>query len=677
MTTTPLASLVEHQESVEADAGMDLVVRRFQEHGQHYMAVLEGDAYLGLLSDARVGTMLGSRYGFALHVRERARHHLLADALCAGPDWPLLRLLDAALNRRGASFHHDVPLVEPGGRFLGIIPVQRLVREQARIMAEQMELVERQRGELEASNQHLTWSLSELHQSEGRYVSLYHRSPLGVALLSQEGHVETCNPRLQGWMGRSGGTNGWDLSERMSPGEYGRFRALVMPLREETRPAVVEGEFTLRGPSGVSQQFRIHASWIDETEQICAVFEDVTRQRILERGMALQEKAALLERLAGGIAHELNNKLTPIVGFADLLSLRLASLPDAPKALGQCRLIRASAEEAVRMVRQLLNLGRPPQSEKAFCDLNQLVQEAWTMVSFRLKGLDQDASIRLASCVVPIHADGSQIKQVVVNLLLNAMDALESSPRKSLQLSVQVHEASAILRVMDTGQGISRENLQRIFDPFFSTKAPDRGTGLGLSVCLSILRQHDGDIQVESAPNEGTTFTVTLPLAENASVPALAQAHPAALPLREASQSLRILVVDDEPSVTCLVKATLETHCGWQVEEFHRVEPALEALDRRGFDLVITDLRMPGLDGFALLSWMRKHRPGLLSKSLVITADEGNVDLEADWGVRLLRKPFSSTSLVESCRSRLEAPEGAASAGTAQDAIWAGSVTKR
>ena len=375
MNATSLVSLVDHQESVEADAVLERVIRRFQEHGQHYMAVLDGDTYVGLLSDAQVGTMLGSRFGFSLHIRDSAKHHTLPDVLCAEPEWPLLLLLERIMDRQGAAFYHDVPLVAKNGRFIGILSIQQLIRAQARIMADQMSLAEQRRGELELSNQQLCRSFEELRQSEGRHESLFQHSPLGIALVTREGRIATCNRRLLDWLGSLQPGQDWRVTKYLSASDLEPFLAVVPDCNGVSTTSVVEGEITLRLAERGSRRFRVHASWIEETEQICAALQDITNQRALERGMALHEKAALFERMASGLAHELNNKLTPVVGYADLLSLRLEAFPDSRKALEHCRTIRSSAEEAVRMVKQLLQIGRPPQAEKGHCDLNEVVKE--------------------------------------------------------------------------------------------------------------------------------------------------------------------------------------------------------------------------------------------------------------------------------------------------------------
>jgi two-component system NtrC family sensor kinase len=216
----------------------------------------------------------------------------------------------------------------------------------------------------------------------------------------------------------------------------------------------------------------------------------------------------------------------------------------------------------------------------------------------------------------------------------------------------------------DTGHGISAEKLNRIFDPFYTTKAIDRGTGLGLSVCLGIIRQHHGEISVKSVPGEGTVFRLLLPLAQTdmESDPTTSME-----PARQGSQGplletvgelprLNVLVIDDEEYITSLVQESLRDRFGWRVERVHDGRQAIQRLENVPFDLVITDLRMPGLDGFAIIRWIRDSKPALLPRVLVITGDSGGPSMDQellDLGVQALRKPFTPHELVAQCQVTL------------------------
>jgi two-component system NtrC family sensor kinase len=258
---------------------------------------------------------------------------------------------------------------------------------------------------------------------------------------------------------------------------------------------------------------------------------------------------------------------------------------------------------------------------------------------------------------VRILADAVQIKQVLINLMINAIDAMEHTTRKDLQVRVAVRGAMAELSVQDTGHGIPPEKLNRIFDPFFTTKSAERGTGLGLSVCLGIVGQHGGEIAVSSVPGEGTVFTVLLPLAlgQEPAAPEPAACglnlEPAA-GLPQVAPRLDVLVIDDEEYITSLVHELLRTRLGCRVEQVHDGREAIQRLENAHFDLVITDIRMPGLDGFAVLGWIRDFRPALMPKVLVITGDSGSLPQDRELralGVPALRKPFTSDELVAQC----------------------------
>jgi len=238
---------------------------------------------------------------------------------------------------------------------------------------------------------------------------------------------------------------------------------------------------------------------------------------------------------------------------------------------------------------------------------------------------------------------------------------MEHAARKELRVWVAIRGTWAELSVADTGHGIPSDKLNRIFDPFYTTKSAERGTGLGLSVCLGIVGQHRGEMSVTSVPGEGTVFKVLLPLtragAAEEQVPPLSgpdgEAQARSLP-SPAKPGLEVLVIDDEEYITSLVHELLRSRLGWRAEQVHDGREAIQRLERAHFDLVITDLRMPGLDGFAVLGWIKDFRPALLSRVLVITGDSGSLAQDRElkaMGIPALRKPFTSEELVQQCRN--------------------------
>jgi two-component system NtrC family sensor kinase len=425
-------------------------------------------------------------------------------------------------------------------------------------------------------------------------------------------------------------------------------------------------EFTLQLPARGERLFKFHTSLVRETGQICTILHDITEQRAIERRMAINDKAELFESLVGGIAHELNNKLAPVLGFSELLQMKLEGLGGHDALQSYCNAISASAHESVRIIRQLLQLSRPATMELSPTDLGAILNEASSIMRFRLRAADAEMRVVMPEEPIWILADAGQIKQVLINLMINGVDAMEHAARKVLEVHMEIQGAYASLSVSDTGHGISADKLNRIFDPFYTTKPVDRGTGLGLSVCLGIVRQHHGEISVKSAPGEGTVFRTLLPLAkaEEQQDPGLAFAHARrperTSPLVPTSDlpRMNVLVIDDEEYITSLVQEVLRSRLGWRAERVHDGRQAIQRLESAQFDLVITDLRMPGVDGFAILGWIKEFRPTLLPRVLVITGDSGGATLDQqllDLGVPAIRKPFTPDDLIEQCQITLAA----------------------
>jgi signal transduction histidine kinase len=652
-------ALVEHRECVQAGLTVEEINNRFRDHAEEFAAVVDGEAYIGLVSRGQLGILLGTRFGFTLHSRHPIREHMLPASLTADPAMPLMDLLERALSRQGEAFYHDVPLVDQVGRFLGIIPVPSLVRAQSSVISEQFTLVERQRQELLTKNHDLFRSVHQLRQSQGRYQTLFQNSPLAVGLLHRDGRIETGNDKLELLTASLPQTGQLPNLASAIPSQHRQAFLDLLRLQEAgtelSRPQAQEFPLTLPGQG--DRVFEFYTSLVQETGQICTILHDVTDQRVAQRKLTLGDKAAMMESLVGGIAHELNNKLSPVLGYAELLSLQLAKGVDPEAMASHCRTIAQNAQECVRIIRQLLQLSRPAAMALQPVDLKGILEEAASIMQFRLKGVQADLRLLLPEGGLVIQADGAQIKQVLVNLMLNGVDAMDHALRRTLEVRAEAtSEGWATIAVKDTGHGIPPDMISRIFDPFYSTKAPEKGTGLGLSVCLGIIRQHGGEISVNSVPGEGTEFVVQLPRAPKHAKVLGAPTRPwpeAPLPVPGAqSRRLEVLIVDDEDYITSLVQELLRSLMGWQVERAHDGQEAIQRMESTPFDLVITDLRMPGVDGYALLNWIRAYRPEMYPKVLVITGDTGSQAMEQELqslGVPALRKPFTPQALLDQC----------------------------
>jgi len=339
---------------------------------------------------------------------------------------------------------------------------------------------------------------------------------------------------------------------------------------------------------------------------------DITEELRMRGQLIHSERLSAVGQLVSGVAHELNNPLSVLTGHAALLK----TASDPKVAERAVKMIHA-AERCARIVRNFLTLARQRPPERTRVDLNQVVREALELVAYPLRVDNVELKLELSERLPRLVADGHQLHQVLVNLLTNAQQALRETPRRR-RITVTTRsgpdDRSVVLEVADNGPGISQEIQARLFEPFFTTKPPGEGTGLGLAICQGIVNTHHGTLQVVSAPGEGATFRMELPREELEAAPAAEQEPESAL----AGKS--ILVVDDEPEIAALLAEMLISD-GHQVETVEDGLMALEKLGAGTYDLVISDLRMPKLDGPGLHTEVARRHPRLLRRMVFVTGD--------------------------------------------------------
>ncbi|MBI5422876.1 MAG: response regulator [Opitutae bacterium] len=648
-----LANLAHHRRSVEAQTPLAEVQKLFQQISQDFFAITEAGRVTGLCSRATVGFMLGSRYGFALYGSTPVAAARAPRPLIYRPDVPLREVLDGALSRCGSEFFEDVVLVNDTQELLGLIPVPRLARLQLQLFGHQLKRAIEQDDALRQQNLELFQINHQLRQSQGRYKALFENNALGVALLDPHGAIVAHNRRFEQVLQLEARPSParFELGEWLAPSERGRLGQLLAALeRQGPASAPTLGQFLFEFPGGATRMIELHCSWVAETGQVCAFLEDITDQNALEQQLARQEKQNMLDTLVAGVAHELNNKLTPVLGFAELLE---AVAPPALRPHTQC--IRQSSREAAQIIKQLLNIARPADTDFALTDLAALCREAVQMLRYQLQEHRCELHLRIPSDAVWVKGDAAQLKQVLINLILNALHAMEHVPRPELTLSVETGPEGAWLRVRDVGTGIKPEHLSRIFDPFFTTKGP-RGTGLGLSISASIARQHGGAITVESVVGAGSTFSLRLPVQASET-----RARPAedrsARPAHYDASRRSVLIVDDEEFVRQFMQEVLRVCFSCRIELAIDGQDAVEKLQRANFDLVLTDIRMPRLDGLQLRSWIAEHRPELSARVVFVTGNAGTLDLDSGLahvpGAAVIRKPFTVDAIIGVCRPYL------------------------
>jgi len=656
-TLTPevLADLIAQRVEFQGELKVGEVHDRLEAQTEEYFGVVQARRYVGLISKAQIGLKLSGRFGYALYAKQAIAEHLLPEAVLARPSEPLLAVLERALGRTGAKFHEDLPVVAEDGHLLGILPMPALVRLQNEIIAEQVRRGAEQRHALQSRDVQLFRSQQRLRQSEGRFDILFETSPLGFALLDPQGRIEACNGRFAEILGLPAGA------------ELPSMEACVTPKQRHALAALLRGfETNLEGAAPRTMELRIEPvtselrltrcdfHWIPQTGQISLSMQDITAQRRLEQRLQQKEKSALLDSLAGGIAHELNNKLLPVLGYAELLHLRLGAQAELRQF---SEIIQQSTVEAAELVAQLLQLSRPPALEPRECELGAIVQDAIGILRFRLREAGCVPIVQGETGSLMLQADPAQLKQVIVNLCLNALDAMRGVPGSMLRLSLTAEGGCACLRIRDAGHGIAPEHLARIFDPFFTTKSVQQGTGLGLSVCFSIVQQHGGTIDVESSGPDGTVFALCLPLSGNPGQLTACACALEAVPARQLAGPPVVLVVDDEEFITRLVHEALRSQLGCQVLRAASAEEGVEILERTPCDLVISDVRLPGRNGLELYATVQERWPDLVERFFFITGDAGSRELTQQLEATqrpVLRKPFSMDILAQQALAILQ-----------------------
>ena len=388
---------------------------------------------------------------------------------------------------------------------------------------------------------------------------------------------------------------------------------------------------------------------------------DITREVEMEKQLRESQRLEAIGVLASGVAHDFNNLLTPILGHAQLLA---SEVPVTDPAYPSLEVIRQSAERAADLTRSLLAFGRKQPPALKDLDLNGEVS-ALAPILRRLIGAPIEVRMRLDPELGYVSADPSQIQQVILNLAINARDAMPAGGTLTVETAnVSLNKPTAglpadlvpgnyvSLSVRDTGQGMDAETRSRIFEPFFTTKPPGKGTGLGLSIVFGIVIRHKGYIAVDSAPGQGSRFTVYLPRKECDPE----KAQPVREPTRPARGVERVLIVDDEEGIRNLVQSAL-TGQGYDAVSVASPEDALALIESPGqtFALLITDSSMPGMNGPELARRARQAQPCL--KILCVSGnprDFGSCLETPDTPLPLLAKPFSVFALYDKVREVLD-----------------------
>jgi two-component system NtrC family sensor kinase len=387
-------------------------------------------------------------------------------------------------------------------------------------------------------------------------------------------------------------------------------------------------------------------------ESVHCIARNMTERRRLEEQLMRSEKLSAIGQLVAGVAHELNNPLTSISGFTQLM-LRDKTMP--AQVHEDLTHIYTQAERAGKIVQNLLVFAREHKPQRLLVDLNDVLKSTLSLRAYQLRVDNIKVDLQLDPNLPQTVADPFQLQQVFLNLINNSHQAIveRGDPGVLTLRSVQTasvasengatHVSTIRVSVGDTGVGISRANLNKIFDPFYTTKPVGQGTGLGLSICFGIIQEHGGRIWAESEIGAGTTMFIELPLLAEATGVGHSPEGNQQITAGEAQIRCRVLVVDDEEPVALLL-ARLLRDLGHIPTVVTSGTAALDVVRREHFDMVLTDVKMPGMNGFELYQAIKERDPELSSRMAFITGDTMSPATQAriaQAGNPYLAKPFA------------------------------------
>lgn len=498
---------------------------------------------------------------------------------------------------------------------------------------------------------------------------LYQDSPIGIAFVDLDGTIISQNVAFGQLMGASDqslvGTSVTDIVAREDKDEVqGALSKVVMGVGHgvhlDTRLNCEDGQEV-----SVSMTATDVKDETDETTGLVLHFIDTTEHKNLEIQFTQSQKMQAVGQLAGGVAHDFNNLLTAMIGFSDLLLTRRG--PDDPD-FADIMQIKQNANRATNLVRQLLAFSRKQKLEPEIVDVSEILGDLSNLLG-RLIGERVDLQMDHGRDLGVVLFDKGQFDQVIINLCVNARDAMPDGGRITIstravtfkQPTPKGHEIIPAgqyvsISVSDTGTGIAKENLDRIFEPFFSTKEVGAGTGLGLSTVYGIVHQTEGFIFVESAMGEGTSFIMYLPV-QDVDPASIAEATPTT-PAQEGDLTGHgtVLLVEDEDAVRLFGSRALRNK-GYDVLEATDGETALDiiAATDQHIDIIISDVVMPGMDGHTLVNLARQELPGV--KTILMSGYSEDVfrnGPDMDPSIAFLGKPFTLKTLAAKVKEVLE-----------------------
>ena len=488
---------------------------------------------------------------------------------------------------------------------------------------------------------------NQIVESEEKYRSLFENAMDGIVIInSNDSDIIDCNDMFETITGyRKDELLGKNIRLLLteSPGAYETYLRCI-----NESPEGCECDITLKNKNSNHVIVEVNSSTLKYSgrEAIIIIIKDITEKKELEELLLQAEKMSVLGEMISGIAHELNNPLTGVMGYSELLlSYNLDS-----KIKNKLEKIHNESLRCRKIVQNLLTFARKHKPERNYIDINRLLKNSIDLKSYDLRVSGIHVNTEFDETLPKTMADPHQLQQVFLNIINNAQYAMldcEIERVKTLRLRTAQHNGQILISISDNGPGISKQNLRKIFTPFFTTKEPGKGTGLGLSVCYGIIKEHDGEISAGSTDHEGATFTITLPViskdtsleygsSENGNNQSLA-AHK------------NILVIDDDEIVSSLLYDLLKMQ-GHEVEVARNGKSGIDMIMKSEYDIILCDIKMPVMNGQKVYNALVDIRPDLLSKFLIVTGDTINPNVNQfilNNNIPNIEKPFDQKELLD------------------------------
>jgi two-component system cell cycle sensor histidine kinase/response regulator CckA len=512
-----------------------------------------------------------------------------------------------------------------------------------------------------------------LQASEDRFQRFFEEAPLGVALLNNEGELADCNAAFAAILSCDvNDLEGQKFDKLISSENRHAVVAAIDKIEQGKQlDAPVEISLLNKKKDGGAIDVQMYARRLREGGNIALHFIDLSEKRALEAQFAQSQKMQAIGQLAGGIAHDFNNLLTAMIGFCDLLLLR--HKPGDP-SFGDIMQIKQNSNRAANLVRQLLAFSRQQTLRPRVHDISDILTELSHLMR-RLIGANIDLNLVHGQDLGLIKVDEGQMEQVLINLAVNARDAIGEADGNGGTLTITTENFTnrapkklvseempvghwVLIKVSDSGCGIPKENLERIFEPFFTTKDVGEGTGLGLATVYGIIRQTDGYLDVDSNVGKGTSFHIYLPRSSEAEDEDDVSESPKDAPVSEATDltgNALILLVEDEDAVRTFSQRALGNK-GYEVLTADSGESAMELVkqgETKNLDLLITDVVMPEMDGPTLVKNIHSETPDL---KVIFMSGYTEDKLKDHMGknIYFLPKPFTLKQLAEKVKTVLD-----------------------